>query len=93
MMSGFDLARELLAIRPGLPILMTSGYVHPEDQKAAEDLGIRRIILKPSRLDVLAAALATSSNPSPSPRPISLPRLLSGNPDRWLRTGASRLIS
>jgi hypothetical protein len=30
---------------------MTSGYVRPEDQRAAEDLGIRRIITKPSTLD------------------------------------------
>ena len=58
--SGFDLARQFLAIRPDLPILMTSGFVRPEDQKAAEDLGIRRIILKPSTLDQLAEALADS---------------------------------
>jgi CheY-like chemotaxis protein len=60
--SGFDLARQLLAIRPDLPILMTSGFVRPEDQKAAEDLGVCRIILKPSTLDVLAAALAEVTN-------------------------------
>jgi len=48
-MSGFDLARQLLSLRPGLPILMTSGYVRPEDQKAAEALGIPRIILNPQQ--------------------------------------------
>jgi CheY-like chemotaxis protein len=56
-MTGFDLARELLQFRPDLPILMTSGYVRPEDQKVAEALGIARIILKPSTIDALGQAL------------------------------------
>ena len=37
---------------------MTSGYVRAEDQRAAEKLGIRRIIGKPSTLDQLGEALA-----------------------------------
>jgi signal transduction histidine kinase/ActR/RegA family two-component response regulator len=57
-MSGFDLARELLNLRPALPILMTSGYVRPEDRKAAEALGIAGIIVKPSTMDHLGQALA-----------------------------------
>jgi len=35
---------QILRLRPGFPVLMTSGYVRPEDQRAAEELGIRRII-------------------------------------------------
>jgi CheY-like chemotaxis protein len=57
-MTGFDLARQVFSVRPGFAILMTSGYVRPEDQRAAEDLGIRRIITKPSTLDQLGEALA-----------------------------------
>jgi CheY-like chemotaxis protein len=74
-LSGFDLARELLALRPGLPILMTSGFVRPEDQKAAEALGIRHIILKPSTLDALGQALADilQSKPSPTSSAASVP--------------------
>jgi PAS domain S-box-containing protein len=56
-MSGFELARQLRSLRPDLPILMTSGYVRPDDQKAAEALGIRHIILKPSTIDALSQAL------------------------------------
>ncbi len=70
-MSGFDLARELLALRPGLPILMTSGYVRPEDQKAAEALGIPRVILKPSTIDDLAQALDEILQGKLSPAPSS----------------------
>jgi len=43
-MTGFDLATLILRLRPGFPVMMTSGYVRPEDQRAAEELGIRRII-------------------------------------------------
>ena len=56
-MSGFDLTRETLAIRPDLPIVMTSGYVRKEDEETAQQLGVREIIMKPSTLDELDAAL------------------------------------
>jgi PAS domain S-box-containing protein len=56
-MSGFDLARQLLHIRPDLPIIVTSGYIRPEDQAAAQELGIRRIILKPSTINEVGQAL------------------------------------
>ncbi len=41
-MSGFDCAREMLAIRPDLPIVLTSGYVRPEDEALAREIGIQR---------------------------------------------------
>jgi CheY-like chemotaxis protein len=56
-MRGFDLARELLAIRPDLPVIVTSGYVRPEDQEAAQILGIRELIPKPNTSDDLGTAL------------------------------------
>jgi CheY-like chemotaxis protein len=57
-MSGFDLARELHAVRPSIPILMTSGYVRPEDRDAARAVGIRDVLLKPDTVDELSQALA-----------------------------------
>jgi PAS domain S-box-containing protein len=56
-MSGFDLVRELFKLRPDLPIILTSGYIRPEDQKVADALGIAQIILKPSTIDTLGHAL------------------------------------
>jgi CheY-like chemotaxis protein len=44
-MSGFDVVRRILEIRADLPIVMTSGYVRPEDQEAAQRLGVRGLIL------------------------------------------------
>lgn len=56
-MSGFELARELMAVRPEIPIIMTSGYVRSEDQEAASQIGIRELILKPDTVDELGRAL------------------------------------
>jgi PAS domain S-box-containing protein len=56
-MTGFTLARSMLAIRPDLPVLMTSGYVRPQDREAAEQLGIRELILKPDTVDELGRSL------------------------------------
>lgn len=56
-MSGPDLARELLKIRPDLPIVLTSGYVRPEDVQTAQRLGIRDVMRKPNSIDELARVL------------------------------------
>lgn len=53
-MSGLEFARELLATRPEIPIVMTSGYVRPEDQEKAHRMGLRDLLLKPHNSDQLA---------------------------------------
>ena len=57
-MSGFHLARALLDVRPDTPVLMTSGYVRPQDREAAQQLGIRELMLKPDTIEELGHALA-----------------------------------
>ena len=57
-MSGFDLAKQLLAIKPNLPIILTSGYVRPEDYELAQVMGIRSLILKPHTYEDLGYTLA-----------------------------------
>jgi CheY-like chemotaxis protein len=52
-MSGVDLAREARRLRPGLPVLLTSGY--SEGTAAAKEF---RILAKPYRTETLAQALA-----------------------------------
>jgi CheY-like chemotaxis protein len=56
-MSGFDCAREMLAIRPDLPIVLTSGYVRPEDEALAREIGIRAVRSKPAALNELGKTL------------------------------------
>jgi CheY-like chemotaxis protein len=57
VMSGQDLARELMRIRPGVPIVLTSGYLRPEEAEAARRIGIYDVVLKPNSLDDLARVL------------------------------------
>ena len=56
-MSGIRLTREVLAVRPDLPILMTTGYVRPGDDVAIREAGVRALILKPDTVDQLGAVL------------------------------------
>jgi PAS domain S-box-containing protein len=56
-LSGPDLARELLRIRPELPIVMTSGRIAPEDAGALYAIGVREVLMKPSSIHDLSAAL------------------------------------
>jgi PAS domain S-box-containing protein len=56
-MSGFELARQLLVIRPDVPIIMTSGYVRPQDEEQAIRAGIRELILKPDTIEQMATTL------------------------------------
>jgi len=57
MLHGFDLARELLSIRPQLPVVITSGYVRQEDQDAAARIGVSALILKPNTIEELGDTL------------------------------------
>jgi PAS domain S-box-containing protein len=53
-MSGLQFARELRKIRADIPILLSSGYIDPDDQIIAKRLGIEAILTKPvSRTDLL----------------------------------------
>ena len=47
-LSGVALARKIRDIRPGIPIVLTSGYVRPEDAPAVQRLGVVDVILKPN---------------------------------------------
>ncbi|MHB8067881.1 MAG: hybrid sensor histidine kinase/response regulator [Desulfobaccales bacterium] len=56
-MTGVELARELLQIRPGLPIILASGSaekIHPEEIR---EIGIREVIMKPWSVRPLAEAI------------------------------------
>ncbi len=56
-MSGFALVRALRAVRPDVPIIMTSGYVRSEDEANARQLGLHGILLKPNTLEDLGRLL------------------------------------
>lgn len=56
-MSGLELARELREERPDLPIVVTSGYVRPEDEAKAQKLAVYNFIAKPISLNELTVTL------------------------------------
>ncbi len=56
-MSGFDLARAMLTTRPDIPIVMTSGYVRPQDRETAQAVGVLDLVLKPDTLEQLGRVL------------------------------------
>ncbi len=56
-MSGFEVASKLLAVRPKLPVILTSGYLRPEDQERAQRLGIEHFLQKPHSVEEVAQVL------------------------------------
>jgi PAS domain S-box-containing protein len=46
-MTGLELSRQILATRPDIPIILTSGYLNTEAVKKARESGIRSVIKKP----------------------------------------------
>jgi CheY-like chemotaxis protein len=56
-MTGADLARGMLAIRPGLPVILCTGYSEIMTAEQARELGIRGYIMKPMNRRDLAKAV------------------------------------
>ena len=64
-MSGLELARAVRALRADVPVVLTSGYPRQEIVEAARAIGVRDVILKPSTVDELGAALHRAIAPAP----------------------------
>ena len=56
-MTGEMLARELLGIRPDIPIIMCTGYGDLITGERAKEAGIKEIIMKPARISNVAEAI------------------------------------
>lgn len=56
-LSGMDLAKAFLAIRPDLPIILSTGYSSQASEEDAARAGISRFIMKPVNISQLAAAI------------------------------------
>jgi PAS domain S-box-containing protein len=68
-MPGFELARRVRETRPGIPIVLTSGFVRPEDAEAVRRVGDVEIVLKPNLIADLGPTLhrlLARSQPSPA---------------------------
>lgn len=56
-MRGSELASRAMQIRPGLPVILCSGYSASMDEKTAKELGIAKYIQKPVRKRALDKAI------------------------------------
>ena len=56
-LTGENLSRELMAIRPGIPIILCTGFSELIDEKKAMAMGIRRFIMKPIKFRYMADAI------------------------------------
>jgi CheY-like chemotaxis protein len=56
-MSGMDIAKALLQIRPDVPIVLISGYLRAAEIEQAQALGIREVLTKPSAVQDLVAVV------------------------------------
>jgi PAS domain S-box-containing protein len=63
-MDGVQLAQEIRRRRPGLPVLLTSGYIEPASRNAAKPT---KIIAKPYHLEQLRDALAAATRDARNP--------------------------
>lgn len=58
-MTGVELSRNMLARRPGIPIILSTGYSAAVDEDTAREIGIRRFLFKPVPAKILADIVAT----------------------------------
>jgi DNA-binding NtrC family response regulator len=56
-MTGVDLTREVLALRPDLTVILVTGFSDHVNTETAGQYGVRRCFYKPVRLEQLLAAL------------------------------------
>jgi PAS domain S-box-containing protein len=69
-MTGDALARELLRIRPTLPVIICTGYSQTIDHERAKKLGIKALVEKPMLIDEIAAAVRKVLNKDPNSSPV-----------------------
>lgn len=63
--SGFDVAKEILAIRSDTAVIVTTGFVREEDVVIAQELGVRHLVLKAQSMNELGKLLQDCIQESP----------------------------
>ena len=56
-MTGAELSREVMALRPALPVIMTTGFSEIIDMEKAKRLGIKEFLFKPVKKEQLAGVV------------------------------------
>ena len=64
-MDGFELLRQVAAARPGLPVVLITGYPETIKRLPAQHAGNLRVFTKPFRGPELLAAISAALRPAP----------------------------
>jgi PAS domain S-box-containing protein len=56
-LSGIDVLRAVRAVRPSLPMILVSGHLRPEEQAAAQELGVHELLHKPTSYHTIGRVL------------------------------------
>ena len=56
-LSGMEVARQLMSIRPDVPVVMLSGFLREAEIDTARAMGIREVLLKPNTVEELISVL------------------------------------
>ena len=56
-MTGKDLAKEVMAIRPDIPVILCTGFSELIDGKRAKEMGIRAFVMKPIVMEQIAKTI------------------------------------
>jgi len=59
-MTGEVLAKELIAIRPDIPIILCAGYSERISKEKAEEIGVEAYLMKPIEVDEMADTIRTA---------------------------------
>jgi DNA-binding NtrC family response regulator len=51
------LSKEIIRIRPDIPVILNSGYSDQTDEKKAMDMGIKAYLIKPMNITQLAKTI------------------------------------
>jgi two-component system cell cycle sensor histidine kinase/response regulator CckA len=55
--SGLDVARAIAQIRPGLSVVITSGYISDALREGAREAGVRHLVYKPNSVEELTEVI------------------------------------
>ncbi len=66
-MTGYDLAREMLKIRPDIPVMLCTGYSETVSREKARAAGIREFVMKPINLQETAKIIRRVLDAPPHP--------------------------
>ncbi|MCX5904646.1 MAG: PAS domain S-box protein [Proteobacteria bacterium] len=65
-MTGFDLTKQIMHIRPDIPVILCTGHSDQVTREMARDAGIREFVMKPMTIQTLAETVRSALDSRPS---------------------------